>query len=73
LNDPAATQERSGAAQAESSPTATTVARGASAIAAAAFAAGIAYCWAEMIFRYEFTHSPSLNSELPRWRSETTY
>ena len=35
---------------------------GASPVAAAAFAAGIVYMWAEMIFRYAFTHSPSFNS-----------
>ena len=36
---------------------------GASPVAAAAFAAGIVYMWAEMIFRYAFTHSPSFNSD----------
>ena len=36
---------------------------GASPVAAAAFAAGIVYMWAEMSFRYAFTHSPSFNSD----------
>ena len=36
---------------------------GASPVAAAAVAAGIGYGWAEMIFRYAFTHSPSFNSD----------